>query len=58
MAQTVNIMARPSLKGLRTMFLLVTPNETSFETLEKVPKFVDEVKSDWKNRQQHMTSNK
>ena len=26
------------------MFLLVTPNETSFETLEQVPKYVDEVR--------------
>lgn len=36
------IIAHPAVSGLRRMFLLVTPNETSFETLEQVPQYVDE----------------
>ena len=37
------LITHPRVQGLRRMFLLVTPNETSFETVEQVPKYVDEV---------------
>ena len=38
-----SLVADKTFQGLRIMFLLVTPNETSFETIERVPKYVDEV---------------
>lgn len=37
------VKSRPFLLNLRAMFYMVTPSETSFEKLEDVPNFVDEV---------------
>ena len=34
----------------RSLFYLVTPNETSFETLEEVPNFQLKVKSQWDSK--------
>ncbi|WAR01546.1 ALKMO-like protein [Mya arenaria] len=36
------VLKYPVLTGIRRMFLLVSPNETSFEKLEDVPNYVDE----------------
>ncbi|XP_045209871.2 alkylglycerol monooxygenase-like isoform X2 [Mercenaria mercenaria] len=37
-----SVIKHPLVTGLRRMFILVSPNETSFEKLEDVPNYVDE----------------
>ncbi|XP_060564635.1 alkylglycerol monooxygenase-like [Ruditapes philippinarum] len=37
-----SVIKHPVITGLRRMFILVTPNETSFEKIEDVPNYVDE----------------
>lgn len=41
-----SVLKHPVVTGLRRMFILVSPNETSFEKLEDVPNYVDEVSQD------------
>ena len=37
------IWSNPMVYDIRTMFYLVTPNESSYETIDEVPKIVDKV---------------
>lgn len=37
-----SVLQKPVVTGMRRMFILVSPNETSFETIGEVPKYVDE----------------
>jgi len=37
------ILKNPVVTGIRRLFILVSPNETSFEKIEHVPDYVDEV---------------
>lgn len=39
----VDILKNPVVFGVRRLFILVSPNETSFEKLEDVPNYVEEV---------------
>lgn len=37
------LLKNPVVTRVRRLFILVTPNETSFEKLEEVPNYVNEV---------------
>ncbi|KAH3885513.1 hypothetical protein DPMN_009508 [Dreissena polymorpha] len=38
----MDILKSPAVSGLRRMFILVSPNESSFENVEDVPDYVDQ----------------